>query len=182
MALSPRFLGIRENFFLMRKPGRERLRRIRLVAFDFDGVFTDNRVYVDQDGREMVCCWRSDGIGLQRLTEVGVRAVVISREPNPVVVRRCEKLGIECLAGVKDKLSALKHILEREGIEPEQVCFVGNDTPDIECMRFAGLAVAVRDCHPDVLKEADYVTRNPGGRGAVREICDIIYGAKKPTS
>jgi len=167
----------------MGKPGRERLRRIKLVAFDFDGVFTDNRVYVDQDGREMVCCWRSDGIGLQKLREAGVKAVVISREPNPVVVRRCEKLGVECIAGVEDKLSAFKRVLEREGLRPEQVCFVGNDTPDIECMRLAGLAIAVRDSHPDVLKEADYVTRNPGGRGAVREICDMICSARgKPTS
>jgi 3-deoxy-D-manno-octulosonate 8-phosphate phosphatase (KDO 8-P phosphatase) len=161
---------------------RNRLKKIRLVAFDFDGVFTDNRVYVDQEGREMVCCWRSDGIGLRRLEEVGVKVVVISLEPNPIVKKRCRKLGIECLAGVKDKLSAFRKVLEKEGIPPEQACFVGNDVPDVECMRLAGIAVAVKDCHPEVRSEASYITRNPGGRGAVREICDLIYRAKKFTS
>jgi len=159
-----------------------KLKKIKLVAFDFDGVFTDNRVYVDQNGREMVCCWRSDGIGLQKLKEIGVKTVVISSEVNPVVEKRCAKLGIECVVGVKDKLGAFKRILEREKIRPEEACFVGNDTPDLECMRFAGVAVAVRGSLPEVLKVADYVTKKPGGRGAVREVCDIIYRAKKATT
>lgn len=166
----------------MRKPSAERLKKIKLVAFDFDGVFTDNRVYVDQEGREMVCCWRSDGIGLQKLREVGVKTVVISSEVNPVVEKRCAKLGIECVTGEKNKLDAFKKILERERVLPQEACFVGNDTPDLECMRFAGLSIAPRDSLPEVAKEADYVTKNPGGRGAVREICDIIYEAKKSTT
>ncbi|MEM2300438.1 MAG: HAD hydrolase family protein [Candidatus Hadarchaeales archaeon] len=166
----------------MKKPSREKLKRIKLVAFDFDGVFTDNKVYVDQDGREMVCCWRSDGIGLQKLKEIGVKTVVISSEINPVVEKRCAKLGLECVTGEKNKLNAFKKILEREKVLPQEACFVGNDTPDLECMRFAGLSIAPKGSMPEVVREADYVTKNPGGRGAVREICDMIYEAKKSTT
>ncbi len=148
--------------------------RISLVAFDFDGVFTDNRVYVDQDGRESVCCSRSDGIGIRKLDRAGIKSIVISAETNPVVEKRCAKLGIRCVAGCKDKLSVLKAAMAESGVGRESVCFVGNDLPDIECLRYAGLPVAVRDSCPEVLDAAKYVTSAPGGRGAVREVCDMI--------
>jgi len=156
-----------------------KLRKIKLIAFDFDGVFTDNCVYVNQDGQEMVRCWRSDGIGLQRLREIGVKTVVISSEINSVVKKRCEKLGIESVTGEKDKLSALKKILQRESLSVDQVCFVGNDLPDLECLKFVGFPVAVPGSAPEVLEIVSYTTKNPGGRGAVREICDMIYKAQR---
>lgn len=165
----------------MRKPNGKKLKRIKLIAFDFDGVFTDNRVYVDENGREMVCCWRSDGIGLQKLKEIGVKVVVISLEINPAVEKRCAKLGVECVTSQKNKLDAFKKILERERVLPAEACFVGNDTPDLECMRFAGLSIAPKDSMPEIVREADYITKNSGGRGAVREICDMIYEAKRST-
>lgn len=161
---------------------KKKLRRIKLVVFDFDGVFTDNKVYIDQDGREMVCCWRSDGIGLQKLREMGVKTLVISLETNPIVKKRCEKLKIKCITGQQDKLKTFRKILKREKISPKEVCFVGNDTPDIECMKLAGFSIAIKGSHPDVIKIADYVTKNEGGKGAVREICDMIYNARKTTS
>ncbi|MEM2983861.1 MAG: HAD hydrolase family protein [Candidatus Jordarchaeaceae archaeon] len=164
------------------KHNKKKLSRIRLLALDFDGVFTDNRVYVSQDGKETVCCWRSDGIGLQKLKETGVKIIVISSEINPVVEKRCAKLGIECVTGEKEKLKTLQRILEREKISPEEACFVGNDTPDLECMKFVGLSIAVKGSMREIIREADYITKTGGGRGAVREICDMIYKAKKSTS
>ncbi|RLG57586.1 MAG: 3-deoxy-D-manno-octulosonate 8-phosphate phosphatase [Hadesarchaea archaeon] len=155
------------------------LRFIKLVAFDFDGVFTDNRVYVDQEGREMIRCWRSDGVGLAKLREIGVKSIVITSETNPVVKKRCAKLKINCITGCKDKLSALKKIIRDENFSPREVCFVGNDLPDIECMRYVGFPVAVKDSLPEVLKVAKYVTRREGGSGAVREVCDLIHNAQK---
>jgi YrbI family 3-deoxy-D-manno-octulosonate 8-phosphate phosphatase len=153
--------------------------KVKLVAFDFDGVFTDNRVCVDQDGREMVCCWRSDGIGLARLKEVGVGAVVISSEVNPVVEKRCRKLKVDCIAGCDDKPSALKKIMRERNLSPEQVCFVGNDLPDLPCLEYVGLPVAVKNSYEEVLKVAKYITKCEGGAGAVREVCDMVYRARK---
>lgn len=156
-----------------------KLHEIRLVAFDFDGVFTDNRVYVDQDGRETVCCWRSDGVGLSRLKEIDVKTIVITSEINPVVRKRCAKLGIDCITGCKDKLSALKSVMNRRGLSPEDVCFVGNDLPDLECLKYVGHPVAVKGSADEVLKVAKYTTKREGGSGAVREVCDLIYKAHK---
>lgn len=153
--------------------------KVKLVAFDFDGVFTDNRVYVDQDGREMVRCWRSDGVGLSRLKEVGVKAVVITSEVNPVVKKRCAKLGIDCVAGCKDKLPVLKKFMRERNLPPEDVCFVGNDLPDLDCLRYVGYPVAVRGSAGEVLKAAGYITKREGGAGAVREVCDLIHKHKK---
>lgn len=159
--------------------GSSNLNKVKLVAFDFDGVFTDNRVYVDQDGREMVSCWRSDGIGLARLKEVGVKSVVITFEINPVVKKRCAKLGIDCVAGCKDKLSALKGIMRKQGLSSKEVCFVGNDLPDLDCLKYVGYPVAVKNSVEEVLKVAKYITQREGGTGAVREVCDLIYNKKR---
>ena len=157
------------------------LRGVKLVVFDFDGVFTDNRVYVDQDGREMICCWRSDGVGLNRLREVGVKTIVITTEVNPVVRKRCTKLGIDCITGCKDKLSALKKVMHKLGLSPEEACFVGNDLPDLECIKYVGYPVAVKGSAEEVLKVAKYITRREGGSGAVREVCDLIYKTHERT-
>ncbi len=154
-----------------------KLREVELVVFDFDGVFTDNRVYVDQDGREMVSCWRSDGIGLKRIKDIGVKALVISSEVNPVVVKRCKKLGIDCMTGCKDKLSVLKRIMQEQNSSHKNVCFVGNDSPDIECLKYVGYPVAVKGSTREVINVSKYVTKREGGAGAVREVCNLIYNA-----
>ena len=147
---------------------------VKLVAFDFDGVFTDNRVYVFQGGREAVVCNRSDGIGLRKLDEMGIDSIVVSTEPNPVVSERCEKLKIECHQGIENKLELLKSIVAQRGISLSQVAFVGNDINDLDCLKSVALPIVVRDAHPDVIPYALYRTVANGGAGAVREVCDIF--------
>lgn len=153
---------------------REIIERIRLVAFDFDGVFTDNMVYVNQDGSETVRCFRSDGLGLQNLKRLGIETVIISTEPNPVVSTRARKLKIPCVQNCSDKRKVLQEIAENLGIALAEVAFVGNDINDASCLACVGLPVVVADAHRDVVPLAAYQTQTPGGCGAVREICDLI--------
>ncbi len=148
--------------------------KIRLVGFDFDGVFTDNMVYVFEDGAEAVRCSRGDGIGLQKLKYLGIEAVIISTESNPVVSARARKLQIRCVQDCPDKRKALEHIAEEIGISLGEVAFVGNDINDLPCLMCVALPIVVQDAHQDVIPLARYQTKNPGGYGAVREICDLF--------
>jgi YrbI family 3-deoxy-D-manno-octulosonate 8-phosphate phosphatase len=150
------------------------IRKIRLVAFDFDGVFTDNMVFVLQDGSEAVRCNRSDGIGLQKLNKLGIKTVIISTESNPVVSARAQKLKIRCFQNCEDKGQTLINVALEFGIALAEIAFVGNDINDYDCLRCVGLPVVVQDAHPDVLALATYRLNNPGGRGAVRELCDLF--------
>jgi len=150
------------------------IRNIRLIAFDFDGVFTDNAVYVFEDGREAVRCTRSDGIGLSKLEALGIATVIISTEPNPVVSTRSRKLKIECIQNCQDKRRALDQVVQKMGLVLEQVAFVGNDINDLPCLNSVGLPIVVRDAHPDVVANAYYQTKLAGGHGAVREVCDLF--------
>ena len=150
------------------------IRNIRLVAFDFDGVFTDNTVYVFEDGREAVRCTRSDGIGLSKLRALGIATVIISTEPNPVVSARSRKLKIECIQNCEDKVRALEQVVGRLGLTFEQVAFVGNDINDLPCLTAVGLPIVVGDAHPDVVSVAYHQTKLTGGHGAVREVCDLF--------
>lgn len=153
------------------------LRGVRLAAFDFDGVFTDNTVIVSESGTESVRCWRGDGLGLAMLRELGITTVVVSTESNPVVGVRCRKLKIACHQGCSDKLQTLRSLASETGCRMEEVMFVGNDINDSECLGAVGVPIVVADAHPDALSVADWTTRAPGGRGAVREICDLIRKA-----
>jgi len=157
---------------------RHLLSSIQLIAFDFDGVFTDNTVYVSQDGSESVRCWRSDGLGLARLRDAGVGAVIVSTEQNPVVSMRAGKLKIPCRQGVADKADAIRTICREHGVPPEHTMFVGNDINDIPAFHTVGVPVGVADAHPDVFPHVLYRTQRPGGFGAVREICDLVYQAR----
>lgn len=157
-----------------RKITKKDFKKVKLLVLDFDGVMTDNKVYVDENGKETVCCSRSDGLGIERLKKFGVKILVISKEKNKVVTARCKKLKIRCIQRIDDKLKTLKQILKDTDIPPSQVCYLGNDINDIECIKLAGFGCAVRDSHPALLKVADYVTKNKGGDGVVREACDLI--------
>ena len=157
----------------------ERLAAVRLVLFDFDGVFTDNAVWVTEDGVESVRCWRSDGLGLARLRVVGVHALIISTEKNPVVTARARKLALACKQGVADKALAVAESCRELEVEPAQTMFVGNDINDIPALKSVGFPVAVADAYPEVLAHVLYRTARPGGYGAVREICDLIFDAKQ---
>jgi len=150
------------------------IRRIRLVAFDFDGVFTDNMVYVFENGSEAVRCFRSDGIGLQKLEKMGIKTVIISTEANPVVSARARKLKIECVQDCQDKRGVLEDMAAKIGISLDQVAFVGNDINDLPCLNCVALPIVVQDAHPDVVPVARYQTQSPGGCGAVREVCDLF--------
>ena len=154
---------------------RERVRGLKLLAFDFDGVFTDNSVYVDQDGRETVRCSRAEGFGLRKLEEVGIEPMVVSTEANPVVTARCDKLKIVCRQNAENKLEVFEGLLKERGVDFSQAGFVGNDINDLGCLERVALPMIVQDAHPDVLSVALYRTILPGGYGAVREICDLIF-------
>ena len=154
------------------------LRRVRLVVFDFDGVFTDNTVYVSQDGTESVRCWRSDGLGTAKLKQAGVDIVIVSTETNPVVSARAGKLALRCVQGCDDKLSAVRALAAESGVRLQDVAFVGNDINDLACLEAIGLPIVVQDAHHDVLAAAAYRTTARGGRGAVREVCDAIVAAR----
>ena len=150
------------------------IRTVRLIAFDFDGVFTDNSVYVSEDGTESVRCSRSDGIGLRKLENLGILTVIISTEVNPVVSVRSKKLNIRCLQGVEDKAKVLSEIAKDMSLELSQMAFMGNDINDLSCLKIVGLPIVVQDALPEVLPYAIYRTETPGGYGAVREVCDMF--------
>jgi len=152
----------------------ETIHKIRLVAFDFDGVFTDNMVYVFQDGSEAVRCNRSDGIGLQKLKKLGIEAVIISTESNPVVSARAQKLKIRCFQNCEEKRKILENVAREIGISLDEVAFVGNDINDQHCLNHVGLPIVVQDAHLDVIPLAVFCTKKRGGSGAVREVCDLF--------
>ena len=156
------------------KPPRRMPETIRLLVLDFDGVLTDNRVWVDQDGREMVAANRSDSLGINRLRQAGVETVVISMETNPVVAARCRKMNVPCIQGENDKATALNKLLLERNIDASEAVFLGNDVNDLPCFPLVGWAVAVADAMPEVARQADFVLTRPGGHAAVRELCDLI--------
>jgi len=147
---------------------------IQLLVLDFDGVVTDNHVYVDDEGKEMVMAYRSDSIGVQALQKAGIQVIVLSSEVNPVVTARCRKMGISALQGVMDKPVILQEFLQQQKIKNEQVVYLGNDINDTPCFPLVGCAVVVGDAEPEALRQADRVLTRKGGFGAVRELCDII--------
>ena len=148
--------------------------QVDLVVFDFDGVMTDNRVWVDETGREMIAAFRSDSLGIRDMCEAGIQALVLSMEVNPVVTARCRKMNVPVVQGQEDKASALQAILTERQIDPAHVVYVGNDTNDLPCFLLAACAVAVADAQPAVLCAADIILCQPGGHGAVRELCDLL--------
>ncbi|HEY2982031.1 MAG TPA: acylneuraminate cytidylyltransferase [Anaerolineales bacterium] len=160
-------------------PGRARRpmpEKVDMLIFDFDGVITDNIVYTDQDGREMVASSRSDGLMTRQLREAGVQALVLSSESSPVVAARAKKMGLEVISGVgiHAKGEKMREVLAERHIQAGNVVFVGNDVNDLPCLELAGWGVAVADAYPEVLRAADFILSKPGGRGAVRELCEMI--------
>jgi 3-deoxy-D-manno-octulosonate 8-phosphate phosphatase (KDO 8-P phosphatase) len=160
------------------EPRGDALRALGLVVFDFDGVFTDNRVWVSETGAESVACWRGDGIGLRRLDAVDVPYVIVSTEPNEVVARRAEKLQARCLHGVDDKLAVVREEAARARTSLDSVAYLGNDVNDATCLEAVGLPVVPADAWPEVVPLARWVLERPGGRGCVRELCDAVWHAR----
>lgn len=150
------------------------LHDIELLVLDFDGVLTDNRVLVDQDGCEAVMAHRGDGWGIARLQEAGVEVVVISTETNPVVAARCRKLKIDYIQSENNKIAALQRLAQERQLSPTNIAFVGNDVNDLDCLKWVGTPIVVADAMPEVLSVAAYITETRGGYGAVREVADAI--------
>ena len=150
----------------------------KLVVFDFDGVFTDNRVLVDETGKESVFCDRGDGMALSWLREAGIPALILSKERNPVVEARARKVGLPYAQAIDGKADYLRDHCTREGIDLADVIYVGNDLNDLECFAIVGCPVAVADAVPQVAAAARIVLSKPGGRGAIRELVDKILAGR----
>lgn len=147
---------------------------ILTIIFDFDGVLTDDRVWVDQNGREMVCCSRRDGLAFDILHQIGINLFILSTEKNPVVAKRAQKLRLHCIQGKKDKALALLELAEEKNIDLLKALYVGNDINDIPAMELCGCSACPSDAHPEVKKRSAFALRTPGGQGVVREILEDI--------
>jgi 3-deoxy-D-manno-octulosonate 8-phosphate phosphatase (KDO 8-P phosphatase) len=154
------------------------LQRVRLAVFDFDGVFTDNRVWVNEHGEEALAFSRSDGLGLRRLDDVGVRYLIVSMEQNPIVGARADKLQVDCVQGITDKLAVVRERTADAGVALADTAFVGNDINDADCLRAVGCPVVPADAWPEVKPLARWVLTRGGGSGCVREFCDGVWEAQ----
>ena len=158
--------------------GLDKLADLRLVAFDVDGVFTDGRIYLSDDGIESKAFHTQDGFGVRRLLDTGIAVAVISGRRSGAVERRMAELGVKhVILGCKDKVAALRDLAATLGVGLPQCAFVGDDMPDLELLGQVGVSIAVANAVAAVQERCDYVTRRPGGAGAVREICDLVVAA-----
>jgi N-acylneuraminate cytidylyltransferase len=155
-------------------PSRESLQSIKAIVFDFDGVMTDDQVYITETGQEMVMASRSDGIGISALRNAGLKLLILSKERNPVVARRAEKLQIEVIQACDNKLEALTKWLSNNQLLLSQCAYVGNDINDLQCMQAVKLAIAPIDAHPQATQAAHWRLTRAGGKGAIRELSDAI--------
>ena len=158
---------------------KERAKQVRLLLLDVDGVMTDGRLGFDGSGRELKFFYARDGIGIRLLQRAGLRVGILSGRKAKVVELRARELGIDLLLQKsQDKAQGLEEVLRREGLRPDQICYVGDDLVDLPVLFGVGLAVAVADAVPEVRAAAHFVTQKPGGRGAVREICEALLKAQ----
>ena len=171
---------------------KEKFSRIRFIGLDFDGVFTDNTVFQGEDGIETVKRSKADSLGIDILDESGlyskenyleeshgVDLLILSKESNLVISSVGKKIKIKALRSQFDKKTAFRKELKKRNLNYSLACFVGNDLNDLECIQNAGIGIAVADSAIEVLKNADYVTWSLGGKGAVREIIELVLYAKK---
>jgi 3-deoxy-D-manno-octulosonate 8-phosphate phosphatase (KDO 8-P phosphatase) len=157
----------------------ELLAGVRLIAFDVDGVLTDGRFYLSDDGVETKAFSTQDGYGIRRLIGAGIHVAVISGRLSGAVERRMSELGVKNVyLGCGDKVQALESLRGELGIASAHCAFAGDDVPDIAVMRAAGVAIAVANAHSEVQEISDFTTTRSGGHGAVREICDLLLSAR----
>lgn len=151
---------------------------VRLLVCDVDGVLSDGRIYMGNQGEELKAFHTKDGFGLKAIRELGIEVAVITGRNSRIVSDRMTTLGIEHIyQGQGDKLPAFEDLLDKLGLDAQQAAYIGDDVIDISVMRACALGVAVADAHPLVLRSAAYVTRTRGGEGAVREVCDLLLQA-----
>jgi len=154
------------------------MKDINLILYDFDGVMTDNRVLLVEDGKEAVFVNRADGLAVEMIKGLGIAQMIVSTETNRVVEARAKKLGIPFLQAVKDKRKAVAEYLNGNNINSSKVIFVGNDINDKDVMRLVGWPVAVADAHKEIKKIAKVILLAKGGYGAIRELMDYIQSGR----
>ena len=157
----------------------ERAKRVKVMIFDVDGVLTDGSLTYGPDGEVTKTFNVLDGLGIQLLNKTGVQTAIISARNSPIVVKRAADLGITHVwQGFHDKRIGFAELLARTGVTPEECGYIGDDVIDLPLFTRVGFAVTVPSGHPEVQHRAHYVTRNAGGRGAVREVCDLVMRAQ----
>ena len=157
----------------------EKAAKIKLLVFDVDGVLTDGRLIIGDDGQEYKAFFSKDGLGMKMLQETGVKIAVITARTSKVVIHRMQSLGIKHIyQGQLEKLPAFEKILSELNISAEQAAYVGDDVIDLPVMLRAGLAITVSDGHPLVKQHAHWQTPQAGGRGAARDVCELIMQAQ----
>ena len=158
---------------------RKRARRVRCLFLDVDGVLTDGKLYLGPDGEELKTNFVRDGYGIKRLLANGVEVAVISGRPSDAMRKRLEFLGVKhVVLDNEDKLPAYEQIRDRLGLADADCAVMGDDAPDLPLMARVGLALAVADAHASALKSAHWISRHPGGQGAVRDAADMILAAQ----
>ncbi|MEL0027213.1 MAG: 3-deoxy-manno-octulosonate-8-phosphatase KdsC [Perlucidibaca sp.] len=158
---------------------KEKASRVRLLALDVDGVLTDGRLYFAEDGQELKTFDTQDGHGIKMLQHAGIEVAIITGRTTQLVQRRAANLKIRhLLQGREDKLVALRELISTLGVSLDEVAYVGDDWPDLPAILAAGFGVAVANAHPELRARADHVTTLAGGRGAVREVCDLLLIAQ----
>ena len=158
----------------MNRKNKQKIQKVKIVIFDFDGVMTDNTVIVDQTGKESVVVSRADGMGIGILKKLGYTLLILSSEANPVVHTRADKLGIQCIQGADDKGKILKDYAKKINAQLDEIMYVGNDMNDIPAMEIVGCSVCPKDAHGCAKKKADLILKSNGGKGVVRELADIL--------
>ena len=153
---------------------RERARRIKLVCFDVDGTLTDGRLHYDSDGRESKDFHVLDGQGMVLLKRFGIPVVFITARNSASAAHRAADLGLQAFIGCKDKLAQVRALCETQGIGLDEVAFMGDDLPDLEVMLAVGLSVAPANAHRWIAERAAWITTANGGKGAARELCDLL--------
>ena len=152
-----------------------KLKKIKLLLLDVDGVLTDGSIIYNDNSEETKVFNVKDGLGIRLLMEAGLNVCIVTGRSSKALYHRCKNLGITMLFdGVRDKAAALDSISEQAGVSPEEIAFIGDDLPDLPLMRIVELSIAVADSHEAVLEKACMVTSAKGGAGAVREVCEAI--------
>jgi len=154
---------------------KARAKKVKLLICDIDGVFSDGRIYLGNQGEELKAFNTKDGFGIKALGASGVDVAIITGRRSQIVTTRMKALNVRhIIQGEEDKLPALKNLAQQQNIELSEIAYIGDDVPDLSCIESVGLGIAVLDAHPSVLAGANHTTFTRGGFGAVREVCDLI--------
>ena len=158
---------------------QHKLKRIKLLVCDVDGVLTDGTIIYNDNGSETKIFNVKDGLGIRLLMEAGIAFYIVTGRRSEALYSRCKNLGIDHIFdNVKDKAAVFDRILDQSGISDSDIAFIGDDLPDLPLMKKVGLSIAVGDAHEMVIQRADMVTSAAGGNGAVREVCEAILKAQ----